>query len=92
MKSQAIKAAEPLVEELKKDSIDDALIVFCTIESNDEQNTDSLILQVADEISKTASNVGTTNILVYPYAHLSDDLGPPSLAIPLLIQLMPDHH
>ncbi|WP_455283082.1 threonine--tRNA ligase [[Eubacterium] cellulosolvens] len=87
VKSQAIKAAEPLVEELKKDSIDDALIVFCTIENSDEQNRDSLILQVADEISKTASNVGTTNILVYPYAHLSDDLGPPSLAIPLLIKL-----
>jgi threonyl-tRNA synthetase len=87
VKSQAIKAAEPMMEELKKDSIDDALIVFCTIENNDEQNTDSLILQVANEISKTASNVGTTNILVYPYAHLSDDLGPPSLAIPLLKKL-----
>ena len=87
MKSKAIKAAEPLAEELKKDSINDALIVFCTIESNDEQNTDSLILQVSDEILKAASNVGTNNILVYPYAHLSDDLGPPSLAIPLLTQL-----
>ena len=87
VKSQAIKAAEPIIEELKNDSIDDALVVFCTIENNDEQDTDSLILQAADEISKVASNVGTTNILVYPYAHLSDDLGPPSLAIPLLKKL-----
>ena len=76
-----------MIDELKKDSVDDALIVFCTIENNDRQNTDSLIYETANEISKVASNIGTTNILIYPYAHLSDDLGPPSLAIPLLKKL-----
>ncbi|MDD3932859.1 threonine--tRNA ligase [Methanoculleus sp. UBA303] len=67
-----------------KDALDEALAVFCAVESVDEENIGDAVRQAADEIITTARQLGTTNIMIYPYAHLSSDLASPEAAVSAL--------
>ena len=67
-----------------KDALDEALAVFCAVESVDEENIGDAVRQAADEIVTTARQLGTTNIMIYPYAHLSSDLASPESAVSVL--------
>jgi len=66
------------------DALDEALAVFCAVESVDEENIEDSVRQAADEIVATARQLGTTNIMIYPYAHLSSDLSSPEAAVSAL--------
>lgn len=70
-----------------KDALDEALAVFCAVESVDEENIEDAVRQAADEIVTTARQLGTTNIMIYPYAHLSSDLASPEAAVSTLRSL-----
>jgi len=63
------------------DREDEALVVFCAVESVDEEDLEGVILQAANEIIKTAEQVRAEKIVIYPYAHLSSDLASPEIAI-----------
>ncbi|MDD3857249.1 MAG: threonyl-tRNA synthetase editing domain-containing protein, partial [Methanoculleus sp.] len=67
-----------------KDALDEALAVFCAVESVDEENIEDAVRQAANEIVTTARQLGTTNIMIYPYAHLSSDLASPDAAVSVL--------
>ena len=67
-----------------KDALDEALAVFCAVESLDEENIDDVVRQAVEEIVNTARQLGTSNIMIYPYAHLSSDLAPPEVAVSVL--------
>jgi threonyl-tRNA synthetase len=67
-----------------KDALDEALAVFCAVESVDEENIEDAVRQAANEIVATARQLGTTNIMIYPYAHLSSDLASPDAAVSVL--------
>ncbi|MCE5338558.1 MAG: threonine--tRNA ligase [Methanomicrobiaceae archaeon] len=67
-----------------KDALDEALAVFCAVESVDEENIGDAVRQAAGEIITTARQLGTTNIMIYPYAHLSSDLASPEAAVSAL--------
>ena len=69
---------------VQKDALDEALAVFCAVESVDEENIEDAARQAADEIITTARQLGTTNIMIYPYAHLSSDLASPDAAVSVL--------
>jgi threonyl-tRNA synthetase len=69
---------------IQKDALDEALAVFCAIESVDEENIGDVVRQATDEIVTTAGQLGTTNIMIYPYAHLSSDLASPKTAVSAL--------
>ncbi|ABN56699.1 MULTISPECIES: threonine--tRNA ligase [Methanoculleus] len=69
---------------VQKDALDEALAVFCAVESVDEENIEDAVRQAADEIVATARQLGTTNIMIYPYAHLSSDLASPGAAVSVL--------
>ncbi|KAF5087575.1 Threonine--tRNA ligase [anaerobic digester metagenome] len=69
---------------VQKDALDEALAVFCAVESVDEENIEDAVRQAADEIVTTARQLGTTNIMIYPYAHLSSDLASPDAAVSAL--------
>lgn len=84
VRDRAIDEVEPISEKEKKDTVDEALVAFCSVEKADERDAEAIASNAAAEISKVASAVRTKNIVVYPYAHLSSDLGPPSVAIPLV--------
>ncbi len=67
-----------------QDREEDALTVFCAVESIDEEDLDGVILQAIGEIDRTAEQVKADKIVVYPYAHLSNDLASPETAIAVL--------
>lgn len=69
---------------IQKDALDEALAVFCAVESVDEENIEDAVRQAADEIASSARQLGTTNIMIYPYAHLSSDLASPDAAVSIL--------
>ena len=66
------------------DREEEALTVFCAVESIDEEDLEGVVLQGIEEIKKTAGQVNVNKILIYPYAHLSSDLSSPETAITVL--------
>jgi threonyl-tRNA synthetase len=66
------------------DREEEALTVFCAVESIDEEDLEGVVLQAIAEVKKTAGQVNVNKIVVYPYAHLSSDLSSPETAVTVL--------
>jgi threonyl-tRNA synthetase len=84
-KRKALKDAEDLKE--PTGGADDALVVFIAFEKPDEQDVDSVKRQLIDGIKDTYEKVKAHSIVLYPYAHLSSNLGNPRLASKLIDDL-----
>lgn len=76
----------PVAEEdiVKEDEMQEALTAFCAVEKNDEDDLDGVSSKTAADIIATAKQLGVTNIMIYPYAHLSPDLSSPAKAVEAL--------
>ena len=61
-----------------------ALVVFTTIEEDDEED---IIDEAINEILDVANRVKPEHIILYPYAHLSNNLAKPSKALQILEKL-----
>lgn len=85
VKSKAISRPEEI--KLKKDRLDEALTAFIAVEKNDEKSPQQTVLETAEEIEKTAKQLKVKNIMLYPYAHLSSDLGNAKVAKEILVEL-----
>lgn len=81
---KAFKDAPELTEEEKKEhTVKECLVVLTAVEEGDGQREfDDMIAAV----KKTAADVKTQTIVVYPYAHLSSKLAKPALALDMLKQ------
>jgi len=66
------------------DRENEVLVVFCAVESVDEDDLEGVVLQGVQEVRETAGQVHVNNIVIYPYAHLSSDLSSPETAIKAL--------
>ncbi len=79
---KAIKSAE---EPNTKDEVEvkEPLVVLTAVEKGDSPET---IKQYTEAVKKTAKEVKASNIVLYPYAHLSSNLSPPELALMILEQ------
>ncbi|MGA1848764.1 MAG: threonine--tRNA ligase [Thermoplasmatota archaeon] len=77
------KPIKNLAEEtdLKEDKMDECLVAFCTVESRDKEFIDDVSREAVDTILETAKSVKTRRVMLYPYAHLSSDLGKPDDAV-----------
>ena len=79
---KALKSMEDLPEkEISKTKVEEALVVLTAIEKNDSLEILNEYLKNIKEISE---QVKTKNIVLYPYAHLSNNLGKPNTAIEIL--------
>ena len=86
VKFKALKKALKDVEELsakdkEEKEVRECLVVLTSIESGDNVGT---VQQLIEAVEKTAKEVKTSNIVLYPYAHLSSNLAKPNLASELL--------
>lgn len=82
---KALKKALKDAEELKsKDEVEvpECLVVLTAVEKGDTKST---LQQMVSAVLKTAKEVKAENIVLYPYAHLSSNLAPPSLAQSTLV-------
>ena len=80
-KKAAIKEAEKVKE--KPTTVRNCLVVLIAVEKSDESNA-LASKQLVQEIVDVASQVKVKNIVLYPYAHLSSELGEASKALKIL--------
>ena len=78
-KKKAFKQAE---EGVTKDTekIKECLVIFTAVEKGDEKNLEAVMKKYLQEVKNISSQLQTNNIVVYPYAHLSNDLSSPKVA------------
>ncbi len=79
---KALKDADEL-EDKKEKEVKDCLVVLTAIEKGDSHEQ---IKQLMESIEKTAKEVKTKNIVLYPYAHLSSNLANPTTAREYLVE------
>jgi threonyl-tRNA synthetase len=70
-----------------KDRMDEALVVFIAVEKVDESSPAQAVEEAAKEIISTAEQLKVSNIMLYPYAHLSSDLAGAKAGKEILISL-----
>lgn len=87
VRQKAIKNPEKISSERLKDSMDDVLVAFCTVEKGDEENPHGIALNTAESIASAAKKVHAEKIMVYPYAHLSSELASQDSVVPILEEI-----
>jgi len=80
--AKEIKIAEEV--EKKPVKIEEVLLLLTSVEAND---TDETLLHALNEINRVIKEIGAKRVLVYPYAHLSNNLKKPSEALTFLKKL-----
>lgn len=78
-----IKDAEDIASKSKV-RIEDLVVAFVAVENGDDE---SVARAAVEEIKKYLDMVKTSRLLVYPYAHLSSNLAPPSVAVGIIISV-----
>ncbi|HEX55035.1 MAG: threonine--tRNA ligase [Candidatus Altiarchaeales archaeon] len=81
-RKKAIKNAEEI--RAREGYAENVLVVFIAAEKIDEENPDSVVDQLVDEIIDTYKRVNAESIALYPYAHLSSSLASPRVAMEIL--------
>ena len=70
--------------------LEEALTAFIAVESGDEEGVDDVVEGAVEEIVDVADELGVEGVMVYPYAHLSQDLGDPDTAVAVLKRIADD--
>jgi len=78
-----IKDAEDIASKSKV-RIEDLVVAFVAVENGDDE---SVARAAVEEIKKYLDMVKSSRLLVYPYAHLSSNLAPPSVAVGIIISV-----
>lgn len=78
-RSSLVEPAEP-----PETAVDEALVVLAAAEKGDELAVVEVAGKTASEIAEQAGRVGTTVIVLHPFAHLFGDLAPPHAAVDIL--------
>ena len=71
----------PDLKDKKEKSVKNALVVLTAVEKGD---SNAIVSKYVSEIKDIAKQVKTKNIVLYPYAHLSSNLGSPDVASGIL--------
>jgi len=79
------KVAEPIA--VKKDSMEECVVLFCCAEKIDEDNPYSVIENATLEVIRRLEMIKTKKVMIYPYAHFTNDLSNPGTAIEILTGL-----
>jgi threonyl-tRNA synthetase len=81
---KALKSIGELSEKNKKEKIvKEALVVMTAVEKSDT-NVSSVVKKLVENVEDIAKQVKTKNIVLYPYAHLSNNLSSPEIAQEIL--------
>jgi threonyl-tRNA synthetase len=83
-REKAVKEPEPLDDSHKRGTLEDGLVVFSTVEKNDEQEPEQIATNAASSIEEVLGWLKTKKVMVYPYAHLSTNLASREPAISIL--------
>ncbi|MEA3137376.1 MAG: threonyl-tRNA synthetase, partial [Thermoplasmata archaeon] len=81
---KALKSAADLAEADMAGRMEECLCVFVSVEKADEAGLDNVVAKAAAEVVKVADQVKTKRVMIYPYAHLSNSLAAPPVAMQAL--------
>ena len=89
--SYSLTGKTPVAEEIDlslinetESSFEEPLVVFCTVEKSDAKDTAGIVKQAFNEIKEIADKLKPQILVLYPYAHLSNSLAEPALAVSTL--------
>jgi threonyl-tRNA synthetase len=81
---KAFKKVDELGEQdISKKKIEEALVILIAVEKNDN-TSNQLVGEFIENTKSITEQIKTKNIVIYPYAHLSRDLGNPKDAMKIL--------
>jgi threonyl-tRNA synthetase len=83
-REKAVKEPELLDESHKRGALENGLVVFSTVEKNDEQDPEQIATNAASSVEEVLGWLKTKKVMVYPYAHLSTSLASREPAISIL--------
>ncbi len=83
LKKALKKIAELSEEEKKLIKVEDALVILTAVEKGDT-NVKGVVDELVLAIKDIAKQVNARNIVLYPYAHLSNNLANPEIAMEVL--------
>jgi threonyl-tRNA synthetase len=81
------KVAEDIPSGFHNGRMEEVLVVFITVESNDEDKIAQVAKEASADILATKEKVGAERIMLYPYAHLSSDLAKPKASVQMLDEM-----
>lgn len=70
--------AEEIPEAMHNGRMEEVLVAFITVEKDDEGRVAQVVAEAAEDIKDTFGKVKAERVMLYPYAHLSNDLSTPS--------------
>lgn len=76
--------AEPITEEEKEGEMRDCLVAFSCVERFDETEPQKLVTSIQIEIRKTLDSLKISKVIIFPFAHLSQSLSSPNVALDIL--------
>lgn len=84
-----VKRKTPIAEEIKKrgDEMEDCLVVFSCVEKLDEKNARKVVEGAKKEVMDITRQVKTKNVMLFPFAHLTQTLSTPAVALQVLFEL-----
>lgn len=78
------KVAEEVPDNQKSGRASETLVAFMAIEEEDESDPEAVVENAFDEINQVRERVEAESVVLYPYAHLSQSLASPEIAIRIL--------
>lgn len=66
---------------------ENCLTIFVTVEADDQRDVSAVVGNTLGEIEDVSDQLNTSNVILYPYAHLSDDRAEPDAAKRVLVGL-----
>ena len=74
------KFAEEITEDTKKNRVEEVLVVFTSVEKEDEGFKDEVIKQYIQNLKEISDQLQINRVLIYPYVHLTNSPSNPSFA------------
>ncbi|MEF8781845.1 MAG: threonine--tRNA ligase [Haloarculaceae archaeon] len=67
--------------------MEECVTAFISVESDDEEDVDGVVENALAELRDVTGQLNTHNVVLYPYAHLSEDLAAPDAAKEVMREL-----
>lgn len=81
------KFAEELTEATKKNRVEEALVVFTSVEKDDEGFKEEILKQFTQNLKEIADQLQIKRVLIYPYVHLTNSPSNPAFAQEIVKEL-----
>lgn len=81
-----VKKKTPIAEPIDRveDSMEEGVLLMCCVEKADEDDPGYVIGNASEGVLKRLNMLKVKKVMIYPYAHLSNDLSSPETAVEVL--------